>query len=141
MAEERVAEVGEDPLARPAGEVGLRAAREPVEHAGRDEDDDDLDEPPVVLRADAVVERELGEVRRGERRERRREERDDRERRPCLVAGREACEGRDAVGGATPRPVLDLGPALHRQVGAGLPDPHAVASRRAASSRSTRPCS
>ena len=29
VAEERVAEVGEDPLARPAGEVRLRVARRP----------------------------------------------------------------------------------------------------------------
>jgi hypothetical protein len=29
------------------------------------------------------------------------------------------------VSGAPPGPVLDLGPALHREVRAGLPDPHA----------------
>ena len=141
VAEELVAEIGEDPLARPAGEVRLGAARRPVEQAGRDEEDDDIDEPPVVVRADAVVERELGEVRRGEGRERRREECHDRERRPQLVVRGEAGERRDAMRRPPPRPVVDLGAALHAEVGSGLPDLHAVASSRAASSRSTRPCS
>ena len=40
----RVAEVGEDPLAGPAREVGLRRAREPVQDSGDDERDDDDDE-------------------------------------------------------------------------------------------------
>ena len=126
VAEELVAQVGEDALPGPAREIGLRAAHDPVERAGHDEDDDDLDEPPVVVGPDPVVEGELREVGRRERRERRCEERDDRKRRAQLVAGREPGEGRDAVRGAPPRPVLDFGSALHREVGAGLPDPHAV---------------
>jgi hypothetical protein len=141
MAEELVAQVGEDALAGPAGEIGLCAAHHPVERAGRDEDDDDFDEPPVVLGADAVIEGELREVGRRERGERRREEGDDRERRPQLVTGGEPGEGRDAVCGAPPRPVVHLGSTLHGEVGSGLPDPHAEASSRAASSRSIRPCS
>jgi hypothetical protein len=141
VAEELVAQVGEDPLARPTREVGLCAAQEPVEDSGRDEDDHDLDEAPIVLRADSVVEGELGEIGRRERGQRRGEERHDRECRSRLVAGGQPGERGDAMCRAPPGPILDLGASLHGEVGAGLPDPHAVASRRAASSRSIRPCS
>jgi hypothetical protein len=44
VAEELVAQVGEDPLPCPASEIRLRAAHEPVERTRCNEDDDDLDE-------------------------------------------------------------------------------------------------
>ncbi len=49
VAEELVAQVGEDALAGPAREVRLCAAHYPAENAGGDEDEHDLDEPPVVV--------------------------------------------------------------------------------------------
>jgi hypothetical protein len=124
MPEEHVAQVGEDPLAGPAREVGLRRARRPVEDAGHEEGGDHDDERAVVLLAHAVIERELGQVRGCERGDRRREERDHGERRAELVGRRQAHERGDAPRGAPPGPVLDLGPALHGQVPARLPDSH-----------------
>ena len=58
VAEERVPEVGQDPLAGPAREVRLRRARSEVQDAGdHEEHDDDRQRAQVVLR-DPVVDRE-----------------------------------------------------------------------------------
>ena len=63
VAEELVAQVGEDPLARPAGEVRLRVARDPVRAApAATKTTTTSTSRAVVVRADAVVDRELREV-------------------------------------------------------------------------------
>ncbi len=124
MAEERVPQVGQDPLARPAREVRLCCACDPVQEARDDEDDDHDDDGAVVLVADPIVEGELGEVRGCERSERRGEEARNGQAGAQLVAAREAGKRRNAAGRAAPGPVGDLGAALHRQVTPGLPDPH-----------------
>ncbi len=47
VAEEVVAQVGEHPLARPAGEVGLRVGADERQHGDTDERDDDPVEPAM----------------------------------------------------------------------------------------------
>ena len=141
VAEERVPQVGQDPLARPAREVRLRRGRQDGQEAGQDEERDDPPQRLDVLLVDAVVDRELPEIRRHEADCRRREQRADRERRSLLVRGREPREGRDSPDRRLPRPVVDLRASLLGQMAARLPDPHAVASTRSANSRSSRPCS
>ena len=67
VLEEAVAEVGENPLADPAGEIGLDVGHAPVRETGGDEDrDDDVQLRPAVM-LDRVVERVLRQVRRRER--------------------------------------------------------------------------
>jgi hypothetical protein len=141
VAEEVVAEVGEDPLAGPAGEVRLRRAREQAPGSGDDHQEDERREAGEVLAADAVVDRELGEVGRDQRGQRREQERDDRERRPQPVRLRVAREEADPPDRRLPRPVADLRATLHREVPPRLPNSHALASSRSANSRSSRPCS
>ena len=141
VAEQRVAQVGEDALARPAREVRLRVARRPVQDAREDERGDDPGELRQVVRLDPVVDRELGE-----------------ERRPSAVAVAASSEptarlvrslyGRASCASVESAPAVrchdqsrDLGAALGREVAAGLPDPHAVASRFSMNCASSRPCS
>ena len=64
VSEEVVPEVGEDPLVGPAGEVRLRRAREQAGQACRDHQRDEHREQRDITAANAVVDRELGEVRR-----------------------------------------------------------------------------
>ena len=148
MAEEPVAKVGEDPLTGPAGEVRLRRGSDKVRDPRGDEEDDDRRQRLEVPLADPVVDCELGEVGRDERRQRRREQREDGEGRPELVRGGQARQGRHAPGGSPPRPVFHLDITRPGQMRTGLPDPHAVASAasarsstRSANSRSSKPCS
>jgi hypothetical protein len=129
VTEEIVAEVGEDPFARPAGEVRLRRAREQAPGSRHDHQDDERREAGEVLAADAVVDRELGEVGRDQRGQRREQERDDRERRPQPVRLRVAREEADPPDRRLPRPVAHLRASLHRQVPAGLPDFHFKTAR------------
>ena len=142
VAEEAVAEIGEDALSRPAGEVRLRGVRAEVDEARGDERADDPAERREIALRDAVVDRELRQVRRRQRGERREEQEAERERDAALVRLGEPCERGQAAAGALPavagRRRLA---ALDREVGAGLPDPHAVASTRAANSASSSPCS
>src|SRR5579859_2053360 len=92
MAEELIAQVGEDPLPDPAGEVRLDICHAPVREPGGNEDaDDELELRPGVT-VDGVVERVLREVRRRERRQRGGEERDDRESRAPAVRTGQAPE-------------------------------------------------
>ena len=85
MAEEAVAEVGEDTLSRPAREVRLRSVGAEIDEAGGDERADDPAERRQVALRDAVVDRELRQVRGRERGERRDEEEAERERDAALV--------------------------------------------------------
>jgi hypothetical protein len=124
MAEELVAEVGEDALTRPAGEVGLRRRGGEVREAGDDEEGDDDGERLEILLADAVVERELGQVGRDERGERGSEEGEDRHGRAQLVRRSQPSERRDPARRALPGPVLDPDVAPGREVRPGLPDLH-----------------
>ena len=142
MAEEAVAEVGEHPLSRPAREVRLRGARSQVDEARDDERSDDPAERREIPFRDAVVDGELCEIRRRQRGERREEEEAERERDAALVRLGEPREREQAAAGALPA-MAGRGrlAALDREVGAGLPDPHAVASTRAANSASSSPCS
>ena len=147
MTEERVPQVGQDPLARPAREVRLRGVRSEVQDADQQKKgDDDRQRVQVVLR-DPVVDRELRQVRRRERGRRRREECDDRERGLALVRRGELRERRHAADRPLPRPVVDLRPALLHQPAARLVDLHATssisprASTASANCRSSRPCS
>ena len=71
VAEEAVAQVGEDALSRPACEVRLCGAGAEVDEPGDDERADDPAERREVAFRDAVVDGELGEIRRRERGERR----------------------------------------------------------------------
>ncbi len=141
MAEELDPEVGEDALARPAGEVRLRVAGTPVRDPGEQERDDVERERAQVVRADAAVDRVLGEIRGREAGRRRGEQREHGEPDPALVRRRQPGERRDAAGGAPPRPVVDVDRLVGAEVAAGLPDPHALASTRSANCASSRPCS
>jgi hypothetical protein len=67
VAEELVPKIGEDPLAGPAGEVGLCCARDHVRQRGDQEQGNDDGERVEVAVLDPVVERELRKVRRCER--------------------------------------------------------------------------
>ena len=149
MVEEVVAQVGQDALADPAGEVGLDVAHAPAQQPEEQEGADDPPELGEVVLADPVVDRVLGEERRREREGRREQQRADREDRPRAVGPREADEHREPPPRALPGPVLDLRAALVHQVAARLPDPHdaassaspAVASTASANCRSSSPCS
>jgi hypothetical protein len=68
VSEEALAQVGQDALADPAGQVRLRRVREQVEEAGRRERDDDPAEQGQVVAADPVVDRDLCQLRGRERR-------------------------------------------------------------------------
>ena len=99
VAEEPVAEVGQDPLARPAGEVRLRGARRPGSSTpGRDERDDEPGQELGVAAADAVVDRDLREERRRERGQRRCEQRAERERRAAACTARSAARASRRAG-------------------------------------------
>ncbi len=124
VLEELVAEVGEDPLARPAREVGLRRARCEVGEAGDHEEGDDDGQGVEVALPDAVVQRHLRQERRDEGGQGRCEQRDDRKRRLELVRRRQPSQRRNAACRPLPRPVVDLHVALPSQMAAGLPNPH-----------------
>ena len=140
VTEEMVAEVGQHPLARPAGEVGLRVREHEPEHADDEEGDHDQLEPVELAVADALVDRELDQVRRRQRDERRSEQRPERERRPRLVRADQANERGQPALRLIPGPVLDLCASLLREMAPGLPDSHATSSA-SATTRSSRPCS
>ena len=98
VVEQPVAQVGQDALADPAREVGLRVGQAPVQQPGEEERADDPPERRQVLVLDAVVDRVLGEERRRERGRRGEQERDDGERRPRLVAAASGAGARRAGG-------------------------------------------
>ena len=144
VAEELVAQVGEDALARPAGEVRLRGARPEVRAT------------PATMNATTMNVSACRSLRRGCRRRSRAwpgsggasavavaaEQRAERERRPPLVrrASRASVETRRA---SPPRPVVDLGAALLRRWLPGcqtLIRPPSLRRARA-NSRSSSPCS
>ena len=149
VVEKAVAQVGQDPLADPAGQVGLDVAHAPAQEAEEQEGADDPPELAQVVLADAVVDGVLGEQRRRERERRRQQQRADREQRPRAVGPREADEHPEPPARALPRPVVDLCGAVAHQVPARLPDPHeaassaspARASTASANWRSSSPCS
>ena len=142
VVEEPVAEVGEEALSDPAGEVRLRDACEPVEGPGGEEARDDPAQQGQVVPADALIDRDLREEGRGEGGPRGGEEGDDRDRRPAAVRPRQAKERGDAAARARPAPVVHRGVASLHEVVARLVHPHAVASSASVRTRvSTRPCS
>ena len=108
MAEELDPEIGERPLADPAGEVGLSTRQDEGRDACRDEGDDDERERVEIAGLDAVVDGELGQIRREQGDARVRDERCDCERRPRPVRACEAEEHADSSARLTPGPVLDL---------------------------------
>ena len=144
VAEERVAQVGEDALAGPAGEVRLRRRGRDRGEARDDEERDDPAERVQVAAADAVVDRELREVRRQQR------DRRSRAARKRIASAVRALYGaaqprerRDAARGRAPRPVVDLPPPRARmQVlrRAGGPSRGRLDPRRRTPAPS-RPCS
>ena len=85
MREEAQAQVLEDALANPAGEVGLEVGGPPVHERGGDERGDDPIERGEVAGHDPVVDREFREVGRREARGRAQHERHEREDRPPPV--------------------------------------------------------
>ena len=113
VVEEVVAQVGQDALADPAGEVGLDVAHAPAQEAEEQEGADDPPELAEVVLADPVVDRVLGEERRREREGRREQQRADREDRPRAVGPREADEHRRAAAACaartSPRPARCAG--------------------------------
>ncbi len=143
VAEEVVAEVGEDALAGPAGEVRLRRAGEEACDARGEHQYDQQGQELEIAAGDALVDRDLREVRRDQAGQRREQERDHRERRAQPVALRVAGEEADPADRRAPRPVAHLAAALHRQVAAWLPHSHLEhraqprRGRRATSPRAT----
>ncbi len=125
VAEEVVAEVGQHPLARPAGEVGLGIRADDADQARRDERDHDQVERAAAAAADDV-DRHPDQDRRRERGGGGGEQRDDRERRPAAVGPREPVERRQPPPRRRPRPVVDLDVAVGDEAAPGLPDPHGV---------------
>ena len=124
MPEEPVAQVGEDALARPTGEVRLRGAREQARDARDGEDRDDPGQRREVLRRDSVVEGQLGEVRRREPDHGCGEERRESQRRAPLVRRRQPRERAHPPNRPPPGPVVDGHVARSCEVATGLPDPH-----------------
>ena len=148
VAEQLLPQVGEDPLADPAGHVRLNVGHAPVREPGGEEDPDDEPEPRARVAVLGIVERVLREERRGERGRRRGEEREDGEAGADTVRPRQPPEHAEAPARRVPRPVLDLRGAPPHQVTAGLVNPHeaisstsARASTASANWRSSRPCS
>ena len=108
VAEEPLAQVGEDPLADPArqyvcAELATQLRTPATRNAATIQPSDG-----EVVADDPLVDRELREEGRSERRGRRGEERDDREDRRAAVRLREADEDADAPGRPGPAPVVDL---------------------------------
>ena len=105
VAEELVAQVGEDALAGPAGQVGVGGGEREREQRRAEEEEDDLRQPAEVAAADALVDRELRQVRRRERDERVDEQRAERERGAAAVGQRQPDEQAEAPARPPPRPV------------------------------------
>ena len=124
MAEELDSEIGERPLADPAGEVGLSTRQDEGRDARRNEGDDDERERVEIAGLDAVVDGELRQIRREEGDARIRDEGGDCERRPRAVRPCEAQEHADPPARLAPRPVLDPCAALVREMASELPDLH-----------------
>ena len=124
VAEELDPEIGERPLADPAGEVGLSTRQDEGRDARRDEGDDDERERVEIAGLDAVVDGELRQIRREQGDARVRDERYDCERRPRPVGACEAEEHADSSARLTPGPVLDLCAPLVREMASELPDLH-----------------
>ena len=123
VREELVAQVGEDPLPDPAGEVRLDVRHAPVRETGGDEDADDELELRAGVPVDRVVERVLRQVRRRERRQRRGQKRDDGEPGASAVGARQAPQRPETATRRAPRPVVHLRAALLRQVTSRLDGP------------------
>ena len=164
MVEELVAQVGQDPLADPAGQVRLHVAHAPVREAGEQEHADDPPQLLQVVLADAVVDCVLREQRRRERRGGRRAARDDRRAVVRASGTARACEPDESSPSRAPRRcAVATAPVARRSRAAAavaiqvrcraLPDPHRRVPPRAACGsalrastasanwRSSRPCS
>ena len=124
VAEELDPEIGKRPLADPAGEVRLSAGQDEGRDACRDEGDDDERERVEIAGLDAVVDGELGQVRREQGDARVRDERDDGESRSRPVRACEAEEHADSPARLPPGPVLDLRAPLVGEMASELPDLH-----------------
>ena len=124
VAEELLPQVGEDPLADPAGHVRLDVGHAPVREGEDDEERHDDDELGAGRVVDRVVERVLREERRGERRCRRGQEREDREEGAEAVRLRQPPEDAEPPARRVPRPVLDVCGRAPRDDAAGLVDAH-----------------
>ena len=124
MAEELDPEIGERPLADPAGEVRLSARQDEGRDARSNEGDDDERERVEIAGLDAVVDGELRQIRREEGDARVRDEGGDCESRAGAVRACEAQEHADSPARLAPRPVLDPCAALVREMASELPDLH-----------------
>ena len=124
VAEELDAEVGERPLADPAGEVGLSTRQDEGRDACSHEGDDDERERVEIAGLDAVVDGELGQIRREQGDARVRDERCDGESRSCPVRACEAEEHADSPARLPPGPVLDLARPARHEMASELPDLH-----------------
>ena len=134
VREDVAADVGEDALAGPADEVGLGAGRREPDQPDADERDHDPGQRVEVALGDAVVDGELGQVRRGEAGRHRQQHGDEAERRPALVGRHVAPESADAPQPALARRVLGRRDAVH----AGHPPRHPSRPRAPARPRRWR---
>ncbi len=148
VAEELLAEVGQDPLPDPAGHVRLDVGHAPVREREEDEQGHEKREIGPRLAVDRVVEGVLCEERRGQRGRRRCQEREDRQEGAEAVRLREPPEDAEPATGRVPGPVLDVCSRAPRDHGADLVDAHyatssmsALASTASANWRSSRPWS
>ena len=143
VAEELLAQVGEDPLADPAREVRLRRARRPGrEPAARNATTIQVSAVDVAGH-DALVDRELREVRRSERGDRGGEERGRSRARACAVRPREpraARPSRRRCAARSSRRPARRAPRMRCDRRAAGPSRGRL-SRSAQTRASTRPCS
>jgi hypothetical protein len=137
VGEERIAQVGEDALARPAGQIRVDGGEDEGEEREDEEHGDDLRQPVEVAGADPLVDRELRQVGRRERDERVDQERPERERGSAAVRKRQPDEQTEATPRPPPRPVAYRCAALFREMAPRLPDLHALSFK----SPWIRPCS
>ena len=121
VREQPLAQVGEDALADPAGEVRLGGGEDERADPRKEEEHDDLREPVEIPLRDPLVDGELGEIGRSEADDGEGEQRGHGGRRPQAVRPREADEQADPSSRPPPRPVVHLRAALLQQVRARLP--------------------
>ena len=132
VAEEVVAQVGEHPLAGPAGEVRLRVREHDRRARRRRRTRRRASRASRRVAVLDLVDRAADEVRRRERDRRRAEQREDRERRARLVRAGEAVERREAPLRACAHDQSSTSRAAPPRIrcAAGLVDPHADLLRR-----------